>query len=141
MQKYSNPAKFRLTPEGEQLAQRLFASAAARGDVPPLPGVDHAAVQAAAAAVAAAAHAAELARAPAKKKRHKKQPAAAAAADGAAGAGSAAADASGGGWVEATVQAAKKTDARKPAQKRPRAFHAQLPVTTPVLQAALMRAQ
>lgn len=53
IQKWSNPIKVRLTPEGADLGQRLFALAVAQGDVEPLPGVDHAAILAAACDAAA----------------------------------------------------------------------------------------
>eukprot|EP00892_Ulva_mutabilis_P010853 jgi/Ulvmu1/813/UM010_0187.1 len=44
IQKWSNPIKVRLTPEGVELGERLFALAAAHGDIEPLPGVDHNAI-------------------------------------------------------------------------------------------------
>ena len=44
IQKWSNPIKVRLTPEGTELGKRLFAIAVSQGDVDPLPGVDHNAV-------------------------------------------------------------------------------------------------
>ena len=82
-QKYSNPGRYRLTPEGLSLGERLFAFAVESGDVPAIAGVDDAAVRARVAGQRDAQAAADAAAKPAPKRRKKAAAAEAAAAVGA----------------------------------------------------------
>jgi hypothetical protein len=107
-QKFSNPGRYRLTPEGLDLAERLFAFAVEYGEVPPLAGVDDAAIRARVTQQRDAAAAA----APAPKRRKKASAAAASAIVDDVGVGEAGAAAA----PEATAAATKpaKAPLKKP---------------------------